>query len=239
MLHAIPLYSKLHYSEPRHVDIEAAVSFVSGGVHGGAHSGGVHGVSGGSSGVHSVSGVISGGVNIVSHGVSAALNSINKRQGRGAPRAPPSAAEHQADLDQLMEALEGEEGPTYYSFSMLLSYLTRAPVPLIDGAFGDTLRAVSQKLLAVGGGPVYLADGKAFTKDALGYEFPELELFCITAASAFVESPVHSGLWVETRRFADLRALSRVRRELRKTGLADAAKTVDVVKVLLGIERLH
>ena len=159
-----------------------------------------------------------------------------RQQRRAAAESPRT---RQAALDALMDAVDGDEGPTYYSFPSLVKYLTCGPASLVDGAFCDTLRAVSKKILNTAGAPVYLADGKAYVADVLADEFPELTLFRITLADAFVESRVHPGLWVETQRFADLHSLSRMRRELKKTGLANGFKAAEIVKVLLGLEPIR
>lgn len=159
-----------------------------------------------------------------------------RQQRRAAAESPRT---RQAALDALMNTVDGDEGPTYYSFPSLVSYLTCGPAALVDGAFCDALRAVSKKILNTAGAPVYLADGKAYMADVLADEFPELTLFRITLDEAFVESRVHRGLWVETQRFADLHSLSRMRRELKKTGLANGFKAAEIVKVLLGIEPIR
>jgi hypothetical protein len=96
---------------------------------------------------------------------------------------------------------------------------------------------VAKELLGVAEGDVYLADGTAFTADVLADEFIELALFRLPLADAFIESSIHPGIFIETRRFADLHLLSRMRRELRRTGLAAEPRSVNVVKVLLGLER--
>jgi hypothetical protein len=135
-----------------------------------------------------------------------------------------------------MAALEGGEGPTYYAFPSLVKYLTCGPAALVDGAFCDTLRTVSLKILGAAGAPAYLVDNRAYVAESLADEYPELSLFSLKLPDAFVESQVHPGLWVETQRFADLHSLSRMRRELKRTGLAgNGPKATEIVRVLLGL----
>jgi hypothetical protein len=135
-----------------------------------------------------------------------------------------------------MADIEGDEGPTYYTFPSLVKYLTCGSAALVDGAFCDTLQTVSLKILGAAGAPAYLVDNKAYVAEALADEYPELSLFNLKLPDAFVESRIHPGLWVETQRFADLHALSRMRRELKRTGLAgNGPKAAEIVRVLLGL----
>lgn len=152
--------------------------------------------------------------------------------GSGGARSP--AAARQKALAAALAALEG--GSAYFSFPTFLCYLAGGPAPAADGNFDDTLGGAARALLAAGeGGPVYLADGLAFTAEALAAEFPELALFRLAPAEAFAEAPAHPGLWLETQRFADLRGLSRMRRELRRTGVPAGADAVGLVRALLGV----
>ena len=95
------------------------------------------------------------------------------------------------------------------------------------------MAAVAAKLRAAAGGPVYLADGLAFTANNLRYEFPELRVFQLSVAEAFTESLVCPDIWVETPQFAILRSLSRMRRELRRTGIRQGLQGAAVVQALL------
>ncbi len=149
-----------------------------------------------------------------------------------------AAAGRQAAVSDFMASLAGEDGPTYYDYPLFIQYLADVPLEhpaALRGSFGDTFGAAAKKLLELAGGKVYLADGRAYTPEALAPEFPELSVFRITLAESFAESPVSPGLWVETRRFADLRSLSRMRREIRNTGVADGRQAADVVAELLGL----
>jgi hypothetical protein len=142
----------------------------------------------------------------------------------------------QAALDELMRAIEGVDGPTHYSFSTLVTYLMSGPTAPLSGGHRGTLRDVARLILKVADGPVFLADGRVFVQGVLHAEFPELSLFRIRLGDAFSESKVHPHIWVETPRFADLRSLSQMRRELKKTGLvANGQTATDIVKVLLGL----
>ncbi len=97
------------------------------------------------------------------------------------------------------------------------------------------MTAVAAKLRAAAGGPVYLADGLPFTAKNLRYEFPELRVFQLSVAEAFTESLVCPDIWVETPQFATLRSLSRMRRELRRTGVRQGLQGAAVVQALLGL----
>jgi len=142
----------------------------------------------------------------------------------------------QAALDELMRAIEGVDGPTHYSFSTLVTYLMSGSTAPLSGGHRGTLRDVAKLILKVADGPVFLADGRVFVRGVLHAEFPELSLFRIKFGDAFSESKVHPHIWVETPRFADLRSLSQMRRELKKTGLvANGQTATDIVKVLLGL----
>lgn len=152
--------------------------------------------------------------------------------------------QRQQAVDAFMDSLEGAEGPTYYSYPTFVRYLTVAGSAFsygepLGGDIAETMAAVAKRLLALAGGAVYLADERAYVRETLRDEFPELTIFRIRLDEAFAESSVCPGLWIETRRFAELRCLSRMRRELKKTGIANGFKAVDVVKALLGLEAAH
>ena len=147
-----------------------------------------------------------------------------------------TARKRQAALDKLMKNLNGEDGPIYYTFPSLVNYLANGSTAFVNGEFFDTLNQAAQKILSIAGAPVYLADGKAFIADVLIDEFPELIVFQLQVSEAFVESKVHPGLWVETQKFANLRSLSRMRRELKGLNLTNKEKITKMVKVLLGFE---
>ena len=99
----------------------------------------------------------------------------------------------------------------------------------------DPMRHLSyaEDLQAAARGAVFLADGLAFTADGLQREFPELRLFGLGLGDAFAESAI-PGVWTETPRFAALRSLSRMRREIRRAGLCDV-RGAAVVQALLGM----
>ena len=143
----------------------------------------------------------------------------------------------QRKLDILMMDLDSADGPTYYSYPSLIHYLSSDSTALaLHGEFTETLSRVSQKLLDTAAGSVYLADGNAFTYETLFIEFPELKIFNVAFGDAFRESEIKSGIWVETTRFANLRSLSRMRREIRRTGVTRERDSVDIVRILLGID---
>ena len=54
-------------------------------------------------------------------------------------------------------------------------------------------------------------------------------------AEAFRESEACPGVWTETPRFAALRGLSQMRRELRRTGARPGLAAAAVVQALLGL----
>lgn len=146
----------------------------------------------------------------------------------------------QQALDDYVGGLCAAHGPLY-SFARLTHYLTdagaaRAYGPALGGTYAALMAGIAKRLAELAGGPVYLADDHAYTREKLVEEFPEFRVFRIQVEDAFAESPVCPGVWVETRRFVDLRWLSRMRRELRRTGLAGGLKCAEVVAALLGLD---
>jgi hypothetical protein len=142
----------------------------------------------------------------------------------------------QGSLDALFDRLEGLDCSADYSYRELISYLSNPAAAQVDGAQaeGDYAaimacrsdprgtpphrQAVRQIRRAAGASAVYLADGRAFVREALPGDFPELAIFNIELADAFAETGL-PGFHVETTRFANLRAFSQMRREIRRTGL--------------------
>jgi hypothetical protein len=137
-----------------------------------------------------------------------------------------------------MSSLQAREGPTYFTYRIFLDYLLRPPSPggVLGVGFAETFDRVAARLLEISGGRVYLADGRAYVREALEPDFPELKVFRVGIDDMFVRSEAYPGIWVETRRFADLHSLSRMRRELQRTGVSQGYKAVDVVTALLGLE---
>ena len=138
-----------------------------------------------------------------------------------------------------MSRLENPEGPIYYSYLTLIRYLTnsRSETEAIDDVvFRETLSAIAVKMLDTAKSDVYLADGRAYIVESLSHAFPELDVFQLTASECFIMSKCHPGVWVETQRFSNLHSLSKMRRELRKTNVVDGLKSVDVIRILLGID---
>lgn len=89
-------------------------------------------------------------------------------------------------------------------------------------------------LLQSAAADVYIAENRPYVYEALRGEYPELDLFRLNIEDAFVASEACPGFWVETERFADLRCLAPLRRELRKSD-ANAKAATNVVGVLLGL----
>lgn len=143
----------------------------------------------------------------------------------------------QAAIDRFMKLVENDsEGPICYSYSLLAKYLFLHHDKF--DAFEETLGAVMGKLLEIGaGGDLFFADGAVYLRDSLPGEFPELDLFRISVEDAFVKSPRYANVYVESGRFADLRSLSRMRRELKKTGRVVPMEAAKVVAILLGLEK--
>jgi hypothetical protein len=104
-----------------------------------------------------------------------------------------------------------------------------------NGCPANAMVAAAARLRAAAGGDVYLADGLAFGAAALLSEFPELKVFQLSLAEAFQESEACPGVWTETPRFAALRSLSQMRRELRRTGARANLSAAAVVQALLGM----
>lgn len=146
-----------------------------------------------------------------------------------------SPADRQARVTAYFGSLGGEDGPLYYAYPTFLFYLTRACTTYGD-EFNSTFARTAHELANLASGPVYLADGAAYIPETLPEEFPELALFGLGLADAFVESLTHPHVYIETRRFADLRSLSRLRRELKRTQLTLSRDALDIVKVLLGLD---
>ena len=170
-----------------------------------------------------------------------------------AGRAPPPWRATQDALDALFDQFEGLDCPTCYSYRELVSYLANPAAAHVDGARaeGDYAavmacrsdprggsphrQAVQRIRRAAGDAPVYLADGRAFVRGALPGEFPELAVFNIEMKDAFAETG-SPGFYVETTRFADLRSLSRMRREVRRTGLRCGDRDpTRLIALLLGL----
>ena len=108
-----------------------------------------------------------------------------------------------------------------------------------DSAASDTSDSYERLRLLVAlrdeaGGTIYFADGHSYAREALECEFPEFKLFKLQLNEAFTES-ICPGVWVETPRFAALRSLSAMRREIRRTGLHPSAAAVDIMRALLGL----
>jgi hypothetical protein len=176
-----------------------------------------------------------------------ASNTSHQRSGsRGSPRAHTidipetkttrGISTRAAAVASYYEGLGGADGPGFFTYPNFLCYLSRKSTAFDRAAFSETFALMAKGLLDAADGSVYLADGMAFTDDVLRDEFPELSLFRLSMADAFAESHAHPGVFIETRRFADLHLLSRMRRELRHTGLVADKKAIDVVKALLGID---
>jgi len=138
-------------------------------------------------------------------------------------------------LNTLMTEIDSDEGPTYFSYPVFLLYLMRGAHGVVAGEFVDTLQKLAEKILATANGDAYIVDGSVYVRDCLKKEFPEFTVFEITLEESFVESPIHPGIWIETRHFADLRTLSRMRHALKTTRTVDGMKMASIVKVLLGL----
>ena len=93
---------------------------------------------------------------------------------------------------------------------------------------------LAKKLCEVACGDVYFADGRPYTIESLNYEFPELKVFNITIAEAF-EMKTIPKIWLETKKFSNLRSLSRMRREIRRTGTTNGIAAAELIQVLLGL----
>ena len=93
---------------------------------------------------------------------------------------------------------------------------------------------LAKKLCEVACGDVYFADGRPYTIESLNYEFPELKVFNITIAEAFEMTTIPK-IWLETKKFSNLRSLSRMRREIRRTGTTNGIAAAELIQVLLGL----
>lgn len=175
------------------------------------------------------------------------------------PPPPPSWRRAQAAIDDLFVWLEGAAAPPGYTYATLVRYLSdfaAAPTdsarvsgdfaalmacrsdPASGGSLATSFNQVVGLLAkAAEGKPVYLADQHAYVREALAGEFPELQIFNILMADAFAKSET-PGFWIETVRFASLRSLSRMRREIRRTGLRCAEQDpTKLIAILLGLSQ--
>jgi len=151
--------------------------------------------------------------------------------------AEPKTHSHGAAVAEACTKLGGASGPDFFSYPNFVCYLVRATSTMDRDAFAETFARSAKFLLdATEGYPVYLADGTAFADDNLHDEFPELKLFHLQLSDAFFESPVCPGIYIETPRFMNLHLLSRMRREMQRTKTVTNQKTMDVLKILLGLE---
>lgn len=151
--------------------------------------------------------------------------------------------EHGPDegLAAAVEKYRGVDAPAGCSYETFLEFvqmpeIVRSPGPLSH--LWNNLSTMAADLIKGAGGRVYLADQGFYTREGLDEEFPELRIFSIPFERAFSETLV-PGIFAETQRFADLRCLSRLRRELKNSPLRpeynDPEKSVEVVKLLLGL----
>ena len=158
--------------------------------------------------------------------------------GGGGARSPGGRSPGgQAALEKAFAALGGAGSPIYYAYPSFVCFLAGDPgcAGAGDGELGDRLHATARSLLDCAGEAVFLADGQAFTQAALRAEFPELDVFALRLEEAFLESPAVPGVWIETARFAALRGLSAMRRELRRSGAAAGRDALALVARLLGL----
>jgi hypothetical protein len=157
--------------------------------------------------------------------------SPSRRAWRPSPRAPPPLAASQERVAAALARVITPGAPGFVSFPSLVCFLSGPPDP--PSPAGSPFAAAAAALFAAGEGAVYLADGRAFTPEALRLEFPELGFFFRgDLRAAFSESPAAPGLWLENQDFARLRAFAPMRRELanRRTSLSP-----EDLKLLLGL----
>lgn len=157
-----------------------------------------------------------------------------------------STAKSQQRLDDFMAAVDNcWQGPIGYSYPVFVDYIAAG------GLKGDSLGSglkrfgemasvfdqVAGKICeAAGGENVYLIDGKAYLEGILPREFPELTVFNVQMEDAFRGAGTQfPRLFIETQRFASLRALANMRREIRRTGISDGFKATEIVQILLGL----
>jgi len=173
-----------------------------------------------------------------------ASNAHHRAGSKGSPRvhaidvAETKAPIHGAAVADACAKLGGSDGPDFFSYPNFVCYLMRASSTLDRNAFAETFARSARLLLDAAKGPVYLADGTAFADDNVHEEFPEIRLFHLQMSEAFFESPVCPGIFIETPRFTNLHLLSRMRREMQRTKTVTTQKTLDVLKILLGLEEV-
>jgi hypothetical protein len=144
----------------------------------------------------------------------------------------------QQSLEEALVEIE-ESAPPLYTWGAFVRWLEQPP-----GATAPELCAVMEKIAArlkeaARGADIYLADNRAYVADVLNWEFPELTIFRIDPARAFTRSATDARFSMETQHFANLRSLSGMRRELRRTKSADGLKAIDVLLAILGYDSAH
>ena len=107
------------------------------------------------------------------------------------------------------------------------------PIPLQRGA--DAFAESAARLRAAAGdSAVYIFEDRAFLRESLAEEFPELAAFGLTPETAFVAAAV-PGFFIPTRRFVALAALAPMRRAIRESGAQPPGDAVALIRELLGI----
>ena len=107
------------------------------------------------------------------------------------------------------------------------------PTPLQRGADAFTESAARLRA-AAGDSAVYIFEDRAFLREALAEEFPELAAFGLAPEAAFVAAAV-PGFFIPTRRFVALAALAPMRRAIRESGARPPGDAVALIRELLGI----
>jgi len=159
--------------------------------------------------------------------------SIWRRSLSNEPMSPKHPHKNRQDqLNIIMARINSAESP--YTYNMLLQFVAGTVRHMDSSILSALMSGVEQLQAAAGSSSIYLADGLAFIGESLDYEFPELSIFKLKLSDAFTESTRFEKIWIETAHFANLRSMSNMRREIRKRGLSDVAKTVQTVQLLLG-----
>lgn len=150
----------------------------------------------------------------------------------GTPKRRSAVVEFIREVEAGTHAMVGRH---VYRYPLLVEFLLSEGVCDIPGRI--YFRIAARLMELADGQAVYLADGRVYLEGELRAEFPEFVVFQIAVGDAFVApDPAFPRLFVETKKFASLRALSTIRREIRKVGVNPQHDAREVVGILLGID---
>lgn len=165
----------------------------------------------------------------------------SRASGQPAAGAAGGAGAADADARQaaLDECLAGLEGEARYSYPSLVHHLmvgSQGGASPARRTFSASMDDIIQRLRAIAGADIYLADGRVFVRESLAGEFPELAIFGFKLEDAFVRAQAAPDVWLENQRFARTRILAPLRREVRRAGIPNSEQAVQVIRALIGLD---